>query len=124
MSLGEFLKGAATDRSPWNCSTLAADWCLALGHPDFAAEWRGTVDEAECEEAACGDLVALWDEGIGAALPAVAPDMVEPGDILVVALGGRQAGAIWTGQRLAMRAARGLHFVDPGSVEPVKAWRP
>lgn len=135
MMLGDFLKAAAADRGPWNCSTLPADWCVALGHSDFAAQWRGTVEEADCEDAAIegGGLVRLWDQGIGSALPIAAEAQpggslhaggLKPGDIAVVALGETEAGAIWTGQRLALRAARGLHFVEPEALRIVKAWRP
>lgn len=131
-ALGEFLKGAACDRGPWNCSTLAADWCVSLGHPDFADAWRGVTDPVECDQVAAEGLAALWDHGIGDALP-VAADAVEgcslfawaqPGDIAVISLAGVEAGAIWTGQRLAIKAARGLHFVEPEAARVLKAWRP
>ena len=123
--LGGFLKGQLANGSPWNCSTLAADWCVSLGHPDFAAAWRDVTDPDECVSMPInsGGLVVLWKEGIGAALPIV-EDPLQPGDIAVVAAHGLEAGAIWTGERWAMKAARGLHFIAADAVEVLKAWRP
>jgi hypothetical protein len=132
--VGEFLKSAAAERAPWNCSTLPADWCLTLGYPDFAEQWRDIVEVADCEAVAADGLVALWDRGIGDALPSFVPDdpdgslpveMLQPGDIVVVALEHiDEAGAIWTGQRLAVKASRGLHFLPPDGLRIMKAWRP
>lgn len=123
MKLGEFLKAAAGDRAAWNCSTLPADWCIALGHPDFAAAWRAVVDAEECDQVAADGLVALWEAGIGDALP-IALEPLEAGDIAVVESGGVQAGAIWTGERFAIRALRGLHFIEAAAFRVLKAWRP
>lgn len=130
MSLGEFLKAAGSTSGAWNCSTLPADWCIALGYPDFAAEWRGVVDEPECEATAqeAGGLVALWRRGIGEHLPALEGARsafgLEAGDVAVVRAFGFEAGAIWTGRRFAIKAARGLHFAEPEGLEILAAWRP
>lgn len=133
MELGDFLKRELSNGSPWNCSTLPADWAVARGHPDFAAEWRDIVDATECEATprAAGGLLTLWERGIGDGLPFVragggVPSFMwlEAGDIAVVAALGLEAGAIWTGERWAVRAARGLHFIDWRSVSVLKAWRP
>lgn len=133
MTLGDFLNSAANDRGPWNCSTLAADWCVALGHPDFAAEWRDMVDPVACETAPAeaGGLVALWERGIGEALPFLRSGSDAPsfmwmmrGDIAVVSGAGLEAGAIWTGEKWAIRASRGLHFIPRQAVAVAKAWRP
>lgn len=118
--LGTFL--ASHRRGAWNCSTLPADWCLALGHPDFAAQWRWLTDEAESEAAAAAGLVTLWDEAIGDALPAVGD--FEPGDIAIIAVGLLEAGAIWTGERAVIQGPRGIHFLQPAAVRVLKAWRP
>jgi len=118
--LGDFLRDHAASAAPWNGSTLAADWCIALGHPDFAAAWRDITDPAECEATAQDGLSALWVIGIGDALPAVTD--LEPGDIGVVSLGPLEAGAIWTGTRWAIRTPRGMHFSSDLTV--IKAWRP
>lgn len=122
--LGAFLKAACADSSPWNCSTLAADWCLSLGYPDLAAEWRGIVDPGPCEAvpAEAGGLVALWDRGIGQSLPAVSTLLA--GDIAVVQFGDYEAGAIFTGERWAIRGPRCVHFVALQTVVPLKVWRP
>jgi len=124
VTLGEFLKGAAQDRGPWNCSTLPADWCVALGYPDFAAKWRNIVGDAEAEEAGADGLLPLWDEGIGGAVPRAPSDALQAGDIAVLALGPLETGAIWTGERWAIRRVKGLHFAAAGQLATVAAWRP
>lgn len=136
MRLGDFLQRELSNGSPWNCSTLPADWCVALGYPDFAAAWRDITDPAECEAVPCaaGGLVALWDQGIGTALPLVGEcggavplrvSELAPGDIAVIAALGMEAGAVWTGKRWALRMARGLRFIgDNSHIVIRKAWRP
>lgn len=118
MTLGDFLEAAAADRGPWNCSTLAADWCIKRGHPDFAAKWRKTTGEADD----VGPLVDLWREGIGNGLPEV--EELQPGDVAVLALGPLETGAIWTGERWVIRRPKGLHFAAADQLELVAAWRP
>lgn len=120
MTLGEFLQGRLSDSSPWNCSTLPADWCVALGHPDFAAEWRDVTTPAQC--AHFRKLVPLWRTGIGRALPVVRD--LQPGDIAVVRAMKLEAGAIWTGEKWAIQGNRKLHFLSADSVNLVRAWRP
>lgn len=124
MTLGDFLKAQLSNSAPWNCSTMPADWCVALGHPDFAAEWRDIVEPGACETAPAeaGGLVALWDRGIGNALPSVSTLL--PGDIAVVSIGDDEKGAIFTGERWAIRAQRRVHFIALQSAKPVKVWRP
>lgn len=124
MTLGEFLKGAAQDRGPWNCSTLPADWCIARGHPDFAAEWRPFEGEVDAAEVGAEGLVNLWHDGIGDALPVVDPDHLDAGDIAVLALGPLETGAIFTGERWAIRRVKGLHFAARDQLDVVAAWRP
>lgn len=119
--LGDFLKGVG--RGDWNCSTLPADWCLALGHPDFASDWRGITDPDECEAISVRGLVALWERGIGDALP-VAVSPYRPGDIAVIRAHGLEAGAIFTGERWALRSARGFTALPLDDEHIVKAWRP
>lgn len=124
MTLADFLRSQTAASGAWNCSTLPADWCMALGHPDFAAAWRDVTDPGDCEAvpAAAGGLIALWDRGIGDALPMV--ETLAPGDIAVVAVAGFEAGAIWSGERWVIRAPRGLHFVAADAVAMRRAWRP
>jgi hypothetical protein len=123
MTIGDFLLSVSAQRGPWNCSTMPADWCLAQGHPDFAARWRSVTDPVECEAIASGDLLSLWDEGIGDALPVVAPPF-QPGDIAVIGRAGLQAGAIFTGERWAIQTERGFGAVPLPESAIVKAWRP
>lgn len=125
MMLGEFLTQQRHPSSAWNCSTMPADWCVALGYPDFAEAWRGVVEPSECDAAAeqDGGLVALWDEGIGDALRVV-HDEPDAGDIAVIEAFGSQAGAIFTGGRWALRGTRVLHFLAPEQVRVLKVWRP
>lgn len=123
MTLGDFLLSVAAQRGPWNCSTMPADWCCVLGYPDFAARWRDVTDVAECDAIAAGNLLALWNEGIGASLsPAVPP--YRSGDIAVIGRAGLQAGAIFTGQRWAVQSARGFTALPLPDSAIVKAWRP
>lgn len=123
-SLGDFLRAEMGNGAPWNCSTLAADWCVTQGHPDFAAQWRAITDPGLCEAtpAEAGGLVELWNQGIGDSLPDTT-DLL-PGDIAVITAHGFDAGAIFTGERWAIRAARGLHFIAADSVGVIRAWRP
>lgn len=135
MRLGDFLKRELSNGGPWHCSTLAADWCVALGYPDFAAAWRHLTIPAECDAvvAAAGGLAVLWNQGIGSALPVVGncagvqvrTAELEMGDIAVIAALGAEAGAVWTGKRWALRRDRGLHFMaDSARIVIRKAWRP
>lgn len=125
MTLGEFLNLQRRPASAWNCSTMPADWCMALGYPDFAADWRETINPNVCDAAAAdaGGLLVLWDAGIGDSLRVVA-DEPDAGDIAVIEAMGAQAGAIFTGDRWALRGQRVLHFLASEQVRVIKAWRP
>ena len=124
MTLGDFLAAQLASREPWNCSTLAADWAVARGHPDFAAAWRSITEPAACEAvpAEAGGLLALWREGIGDGLAKV--DGPEAGDIAVLDVLGVEVGGIFTGKRWALRAERGLHFIGAERARVIEAWRP
>lgn len=102
---------------------MPADWCLTRGHPDFAARWRDITDPAECEAIAGGDLLSLWDEGIGDALPVVAGPY-QAGDIAVVKRLGLRAGALFIGVRWALQTERGFTSLPLPDNAIVKAWRP
>ena len=124
MEIGEFLRNAARSTQPQHCSTDAADWCIHRGWPDFAWAWRGVLTERECEAATMTDpLLTLWDEGIGNMLPVVTGEP-QAGDIAVVSKLGLHAGAIFTGERWAIRSGRGMAYVPEGSVTVIKSWRP
>jgi len=125
MMLGEFLREAGRDAAPWNCSTMPADWCILLGHLDFAAEWRGTTRPEECEAAPAraGGLAILWDRAIRDAMPeAVAPFAI--GDVGVIAVHGLEVGAIFTGDKWAARTGTGVSFVRLPDSAIAAAWRP
>lgn len=124
MRLGDFLLAECGSRAPWNCSTFPADWAILCGHPDFAAAWRDVTDPDECEavQAEAGALVALWDEGIGDGMEPV--DDPEAGDVAVVRVGPYEAGAIFTGERWAIKGQRCVHFRSVDEVQAVKVWRP
>lgn len=123
-SLGDFLRSRIGSTSPWNCSTMPADWCIQLGYPDFAAAWRDTLDVALCDAvvSGAGGLLVLWDQGIGDGLRVT--DDPDAGDIAVLAIGEREVGGVFTGERWATQAGRRLHFLAPEQVRVVKAWQP
>lgn len=119
--VGAFLLAQPLD-APWNCSTEAADWCVALGYPDFAAAWRETLDSDACE-AENNSLLEHWRAGIGNGLRA-AFEPYQAGDIAVVTVGGYAGGAIFTGERWAIRTKRGHAFLSPSHAAVAAAWRP
>jgi hypothetical protein len=125
MMLGDFLLAAAKSNGQWHCSTLAADWCIVLGYPDFAAQWRHVSEPSECERHPyeAGGLVNLWDQGIGSSLPLASKPYLA-GDIGVVARCGIEAGAIYTGERWALQNADGLTSLALPDAAVRKAWRP
>lgn len=122
MRIGDFLKAAAGDPRPWNCSTLPADWCVARGHADFAAKWRDVVDADECDAASGGNLLALWEAEIGEAMPVAIT--FSAGDVGIVRRVGMEAGAIFTGERWALRSDRGIACLTLPTAAVLKAWRP
>lgn len=129
-ALGEYLRaGGARDRVPgvWDCCTLPCDWLVACGTPDPMAEYRGAyATEAEAQEiiARAGSLVALFDRGMrSAGVSRVRGWKYQPGDVAVVELLGEQAGAIYTGERWALVADRGLAFVAFTRKHIKRAWR-
>ena len=123
MTLGEFLKREAGSQEPWNCSTLPADWCISLGHPDFARRWRHIVTNKAIKRATRHGLVRLWHRGILRSMPIITAPY-QTGDVAIVAAYGHEAGAIFTGQRWALRMQIGVMFVAPDQVNVLKAWRP
>ena len=126
MTLAEFLKRECGNHAPWHCSTMAADWCIALGYPDFAAAWRDVFEPSACDATAdaAGGLLNLWNEGIGDGLPVVKDR--RGGDIAVITALGVEAGAIWTGERWALRSTDGTvaWLNDAPRICALKSWRP
>lgn len=124
MEVGEFLKLAARSKAYHHCSTDPADWCVVLGYVDFAWKWRSELSDADCESAARDDgLVALWDIGIDGIL-SIAETPYIAGDIAVVTKLNYESGAIFTGERWAIRSGNDIVYIPIGSVTVVKAWRP
>jgi hypothetical protein len=123
--LMDFLEAQLCRADPWNCSTLVADWLIASGYPDYATEFRDITDPSECDEVARrhGGLGSLWESLFKGAVP-WASDPWEPGDIAVVMLADHEAGAIWTGERWALRLTHGLVFAAPELLTVARAWRP
>lgn len=121
MTLGEFLQRPLPRE--WNCSLEASDWCVALGHPDFAAPWRPITDPTACRVASEGILLDLWCGQLDGNLP-VAHAPYEMGDIAVIVRDGEDAGAIFTGDKWTLRGKRMRHFLAADSVRVLRAWRP
>lgn len=123
MELADFLHDAPRNPAPWNCSTFPADWCVALGHHDFAAPWRHIVEPADCDAAASVGLLALWEMGVPDTIPVASPPYLA-GDCAVISKAGLEAGAIFDGERWVLRTDRGLSFVHLPETAILKAWRP
>lgn len=123
MDLGDYLTLCGKHRWQWgvyDCCTFPADWLMLCRGVDPMEPWRGLYhDEAGCIDilAEAGGLVPLWTRGLGEQ----SAEAARPGDVAVVGLWGHEAGAIWTGQRWAVRAPRGLSLTD--TVEVKAVWR-
>jgi hypothetical protein len=70
-----------------------------------------------------GNLLELWDCGIGDALAAAVPPF-QSGDIAVIGRAGVQAGAIFTGERWAIQTEKGFAALPLADSAIIKAWRP
>lgn len=124
-----------TDATPhvWgvsDCSLMVADWCVANGYPDPAAELRGTyATEAECRAileargglsnvvAACASLAGL-----------AAIHEPEFGCVAVIGSPSRQSrqwSAIWNGHKWMVRwlSADGRPMWAPFIAKPLGMWR-
>lgn len=125
MEVMDFLRNQLARSDAWNCSTLVADWLIACGYPDYASGLRGVTDAAECKAIADGHggLAELWESLFRGEVP-WANDPPLPGDIAVVSVLSHEAGAIFTGERWALRQDHGLAFGSPEALDVVRAWRP
>jgi len=129
IALGEYLRTVAARRrkaGEWDCAAFPCDWAQANGFPDPMAAWRGrysTEGEALDLIAEAGGLAELFAEGMEGAGLAPVDGEFRPGDIGVVQLLGEQAGAVYTGERWALVADRGLAFATVGRKHIVRAWR-
>ncbi|MBO9589525.1 hypothetical protein [Devosia sp.] len=112
-----------------DCSLMVADWCLANGHDDPAASWRGQYgDEASCRAlvAERGDLVAVLD---ACAISVGLKRIHEPEFGCVAVVGSksnaeRQWAAIWNGARWAvwLGNADGVQW-QPMMAKGLTMWR-
>jgi hypothetical protein len=125
VELMDFLEVQLFRADPWNCSTLVADWLIECGYPDFAKDLRDVTDPRECVVVAQehGGLGRLWEGLFKGSVP-WADEPLQPGDIAVVTIGEHEAGAIFTGERWALRLTHGLAFASPALLSISRAWRP
>lgn len=104
----------------WDCATMPGDWVIAAGYTDPIAKWRGwdTEEGAQAIIEEAGGLVPLFDEGLFSVGIGRRYGHAEVGDIAVLRIEGHEAGAIWTGQRFAIVAKRGIAYcsIDPDFV--------
>lgn len=109
-----------------DCMTMLADWCVANGWPDPAADVRFTYDSrpsCQKETRFITDPLTIMShcaEDVAGMTPTT--DLRE-GDVAVIRLGPNQhLGAIWTGSNgWASKAEDGIVFHDAGR-EMMKAW--
>lgn len=128
--LGEFLRDATKrKREPatWDCSAFPAAWAMACGYADPMAAWRdayATETDGERLAEKSGGLAALFDQALGSVgvPPTTAP--YEPGDVAVISILGRHAGAVFAGVRWAFVGSRGLAFATLDDSCVLRAWRP
>lgn len=130
MTLDAFLDLARRTAFVWgrfDCSLWAADWLVACGHRDPAADLRGTyADQAGAERvlAAHGGLTALWERlaSLARLEPVHEPRRGDVGVVLGVTPQGfvEPGGAICAGRRWALFGETG---VIVASCMPVAAWR-
>lgn len=95
----------------WDCCAMPAQWALDNGWPDPMAHWRGAYDT---EKGAldlirdAGGLTELFRCGMASAGIPERTGCLETGDIGVITISGHEAGAIFTGNRWAFVAERGI----------------
>jgi len=102
---------------------MPAQWAIDNGLSDPMANWRGAYDTEESalaliEEA--GGLAQLFRIGMESAGIPERHGGLQIGDIGVLLVGDQEAGAIFTGKRWALVAARGL-AVASVEIEAVSA---
>lgn len=125
--LTAYLRAQAARPFAWgeaDCVTFIADWVLARAGIDPAAAVRGryaSESEGARYHAGFGGLA----RPVGRALRLAGLAMTRepgPGDVAVVAFGGRLACAIRTGRGFALRMDDGLAMVPAGMARVVAAW--
>lgn len=126
-ALAVFLRAEARRPFDWsaaNCLLMPSDWAVALGLPDPAGPWRtACVDDVSAQALAAGGVLPLAREAMER-IGARPTTHAVRGDVGVVTVigpdGPALAGAICTGSRWALRAARGLWI---GRAVAAAAWR-
>lgn len=124
----DFLSSSLARPFAWgevDCCLVLADWLVAKGYPDVAADLRGayrTEDECRTLISRHGGLVALATSVVGRAglVPIAVP---EPGAIAIIGAAkrrDRQWGAIWDGR--TWRVRWGDVFVG-FAAHPIIIWR-
>lgn len=105
---------------------MPAAWVIRNGFADPMALWRGrytTEDGGRELIDAAGGLQFMFERGLrDAGVPAIGGDP-QAGDVAVLELLGEQAGAVYTGERWALVADRGLAFVGVRPEVVVQIWR-
>ncbi len=128
--LGAFLQagtGRARQPGAWDCCAFPCAWAIACGFPDPMRAWRGTYateTDGERIAEAGGGLVPLFERGMAEAGVPDATAPWQPGDIAVISVLGREAGAVYTGQRWGFVGARGLAFAPLTERCVLRAWGP
>lgn len=122
LMLGDYLAEAARKKHVYgvhDCCTFPCDWAVLNGWPDPMASWRGGyVDDAPAR----GGLLEIFAAGMdGAGLSRA--DAPEPGDIGLLRIFGHEGGAVFTGQRWALIAPRGLAFASTQLANSQAVWR-
>lgn len=127
--LSEYIKSLGRARridGEHDCCTFPANWAVFLGYQDPMKAWRfsySTENEAMDIIHEAGGLVKLFSDGMKSAN--ISPRYGEPlyGDIGVIKIGEHEAGAIFSGQRWAIVAERGIAFVsiDPDYISAIWA---
>ena len=126
--LGAFLHAAGNRRREpgvWDCACMPADWARANGYPDPMAARRGgysTDDEAHAFIAEAGGLVALFDDYLVRVGIFRREGPPQPGDIGALSIAGVEGGAIFTGERWALVAERGLVFTRANDDMVMAVW--
>jgi hypothetical protein len=133
MTVSEFLGRAASTPfqfGRWDCQLWLADWLVASGHPDPAADFRGRYRTALGAQRLLnreGGAVALVTRlAERAALASLAVDAPEPGAIGLVRVVGRRgraepAGALFGGLRWQVLRAGGGLIAFPAT--PIACWK-
>jgi hypothetical protein len=108
----------------WDCCLFCAEWVLASGGVDPAAEYRGRLRKSKrgayalMRRVSGGDVDAAWTRACGAPMPN--PLFARAGDICMVETDQGRTLGICVGAQIAHLAPEGLAFLPITAAE--KAW--